>query len=77
MKDSWTVSDALVDGGVTLTGETEGESGIDLEAEAGVISILNQQAQALFALLQHLLEAGAAVHWGEFGLPAHIGQAGC
>lgn len=52
--------------------EAEGARGVDLEAEAGVISVLDQQAYALRALLQDLLETGAAVDGGGLGLAAHV-----
>lgn len=69
------VGDGLVEGSVAFGGKGEGKGGVDLEAEARIISILDQQANAVYSIFQHLFEAGATVARGGLGLPAHIGQA--
>ena len=72
------ITDALGDvgGGVAGGGEVDGEGGVEGEAEVGVVAVLDEQAEALLALVDHLLQPRAAVYGGRFGLRAHVGQAG-
>ena len=42
-------------------GELQGEGGVDLDAEVGVVAVLEEDAEALLARLHHLLEPRAAV----------------
>lgn len=70
-------TDALGDvgGGVAGGREAEGEGGVDLEAEVRVVAVLDEDAQALLALVQHRLQPRAAVDGGALRVPAHVGQA--
>jgi hypothetical protein len=56
-------------------GEAEREGGVDLDADAGVVLVLDQHAQALGALPQHLAQAAAAVRRRRARLPLHVLQA--
>lgn len=70
-------TDALgdVDGVVAGGGEAEGEGGVDLEPEVRVVAVLDEDADALLALVQDLLQPAAAVHRGGLGVPADVRQA--
>jgi hypothetical protein len=56
-------------------GEGEGEGGVDLDAQVGVVLVLDEDAQALGALPEHLPEAAAAVGRRRARLPLHVLQA--
>lgn len=70
---TWAVGYGLVHGGIAFGGKGEGEGGVDLEAEARIISILNQDADTFATIFQDLFETGATIARGGLGLPAHIG----
>lgn len=62
-------------GGAAGVGEREREGGVDLDAQVGVVLVLDEHAQALGALPQHLAQAAAAVGRRRAGLPLHVLQA--
>lgn len=73
VQESWALGD--ISGSLADWREPEGEGDIDVESQLGIVAILDDDAQALLARRQDLLQPTAAV-WGRCpGLPLHVRQA--
>ncbi|KAF7836990.1 Protein YLS3 [Senna tora] len=60
---------------MTGRGKVEGESGIEGDAEVGVVAVFDEDAEALHALLHHLFETTTAIDGGSFGLTTNVWKA--
>lgn len=74
MQKLWALGD--VGRGAADRRQSEGEGDVELDADLGVVPVLDEDAEALGAFEEELLEAGAAVRGGSLGGPLDIGEAG-